>query len=109
MSIDYVKIGLRIGRRRRELKLKQKDLAEMINISPKYLSALETGRRHASLETIAAISEAMNTTYDYFLLGSIKKDIDRNIIDSLKLCSEEDKKVIQQLINICADKNQNRN
>lgn len=106
MSIDYGKIGLRIGQRRRELNLKQKDLAEMINISPKYLSAIETGRRHTSLETIVALCEALDTTSDYFLLGNIKKEIDNNIIDNLKLCSEKDKTVIQELIKICANKSQ---
>lgn len=106
MSIDYVKVGLRIGQRRRELKLKQKDLAEMINISPKYLSTIETGKRHAGLETIVSLCEVLDTTSDYFLLGNIKQDIDSNIIDNLKMCSEEDKKVIQELINICAFKNE---
>jgi len=105
ISINYEKIGFRIGQRRRELKLKQKELAEMMNISPKYLSNLETGKRHVSLEMLALLCISLNTTYDYFMLGNIRKDIVNNITDNLKVCSEEDKLVIFELSEICSRKN----
>lgn len=105
IKIDYEKVGFRIGQRRRELKLKQKELAEMINISPKYLSNLETGKRHVSIEMLALLCASLNTTYDYFMLGYIRKDIADNITDNLKMCSEDDKKVILALTEICSKKN----
>ncbi len=104
MSMDYVKIGFRIAQRRRELNLKQRELAEAIGISSKYLSNIETGKRHANLELIAVLCDALNATPDYFLLGNIKKDVESDIVDNLKLCSQEDKRVIKELVQICASK-----
>lgn len=107
MDINYEKVGLRIGQRRRELKLKQEDLANALGISSKYLSALETGRRNTTLEMLAAMCQELHATYDYFMLGNIRKDIDSNIMDSLMLCTQEDKEMIISLVNYCAARNKN--
>ncbi len=45
MEINHKDIGFRIGERRRKLNISQKDLAEQIGISSKYLSNIETARR----------------------------------------------------------------
>lgn len=74
MDLDYKKIGFRIGERRRELNIKQVELAEAIGISSKYLSNIEKGVKHASVETLFLLSNALNTTTDYFLLGNIRAD-----------------------------------
>ena len=104
--IDYETIGFRIGQRRRQLKLKQRELADILNISPKYLSNIETGSKHVSLETIISLSLALDTTVDYFLLGCIRRSIDDNIADMLKLCTERDKKVIYEMAQIFVKNNQ---
>lgn len=105
MKMNYNKIGLRIGQKRRELKLKQKDLAELLNISPKYLSNLETGKKNVTIKMLINLCNVLDETPDYFLLGTIRKDIDSNIIDNLKLCSEYDKAVISELVQICSKRN----
>ena len=107
MEINFVRVGSRISQRRKELKIKQTDLAEKIGIGHKYLSTLETGRRRTTLEMLASLCQALDTTYDYFLLGDIKKSIDANIMDSLMLCSEADKELIIEIINLCAARNKN--
>lgn len=104
MKVNYDKIGLRISQKRRELKLKQKDLAELLDISPKYLSNLETGKKNVTIDMLINLCNALGETPDYFLLGTIRKDIDSNITDGLKLCSEHDKEVISELIQICSHK-----
>ena len=105
MEINHKDIGFRIGERRRKLNISQKDLAEQIGISSKYLSNIETARRHVTLETLSYLCNALGVTPDYFLLGNFKNDTDTNITDNLKLCSEGDKEVIKELVKICAVKN----
>lgn len=107
MGINYKEIGFRIGERRRFLNIKQKDLADDMQISSKYLSNLEKARRHVTLEMIVDFSERLGVTPDYFLLGNYKKDIDSNIIDNLKLCSSKDKEMIAEIVRICANRNIN--
>lgn len=107
LGINYQNIGLRIGQRRRELKITQKEIAETIGVTDKYISNLETGKRNVNLELIAQFCEILNVTPDYFLLGNIKKDIDSNIIDELKLCSENDKSLICSIVHLCSNRQKN--
>lgn len=105
MQLDYEKIGFRIGQRRRELKLKQHQLAEMIGVSYKYISNFETGARHVNLEMIALLSDALEVTPDYFLLGNIKKEPSKNIVDMIMLCSNEEQEIISKIIEVIATQN----
>ena len=105
MEINHKEIGFRIGERRRKLKISQKGLAEKIGVSAKYLSNIEHARRHVTLETLSDLCNALGVTPDYFLLGNFKNDVNSNICDNLKLCSEKDKEVIKELVKICAAKN----
>ena len=105
MDINYRNIGFRVGQRRRELKLTQKEVAETIGVTDKYVSNIETGKRKINLDLIAEFCDIYNVTPDYFLLGNIRKDIDSNIIDNIKLCSEDDKKLIYAMSAFCAQRN----
>lgn len=49
-----------IKRLRIEQNLTQNDLAEKIHISEKYLSAIETGKKWGSFDTLLALSEALS-------------------------------------------------
>ena len=106
MGIDYEKIGLRISYIRKEAKIKQKDLAAEMNISQKYLSCLETGRKHVNLELLSELCSIFDSTFDYFLLGYIRQAPEENIWDLLKLCSEEDKETVYELVKYLAQRNQ---
>lgn len=109
MEINYKNIGMRIGLRRRELKITQKEIAEKIGVSDKYISNIETGKRNINLEMLSRMCEILYATPDYFLLGNIKKDIDSNIIDCLKLCSPEDKLLVFSIVEKCAERNRKSN
>lgn len=109
MEINYKNIGMRIGLRRRELKITQKEIAEKIGVTDKYISNIETGKRNINLEMLSRMCEILSATPDYFLLGTIKKDIDSNIIDCLKLCSPEDKLLVFSIVEKCAERNRKSN
>ena len=71
MDVQYKSIGKRIKLRRKELNIKQNELAEKLNISNNHLSSVENGREKPSLELLLNICELLNVTTDYLLLGNM--------------------------------------
>ena len=55
MDVQYKSIGKRIKLRRKELNIKQNELAEKLNISNNHLSSVENGREKPSLELLLNI------------------------------------------------------
>lgn len=108
LDIQYEIIGSRIQQRRKELGLKQYYLAEQLNISNNHLSSIETGREKPSLETLLHICDALHVTPDYLLIGNLHtNDIPQDILDSLRLCSEEDLKLARGIIELLVERNRN--
>lgn len=104
MVLNYRIMGFRIAQRRQSLGLKQAQLAKKVGISAKYISDIETGKRHPSLETLVKICEALRITPDYIILGAMVKEEDLNILDSLKLLSPQDKRKAEKIIRILCEK-----
>lgn len=71
MELDYRKIGSSIARRRRELHMKQAEVCERAGINDKYLSCIERAHSIPSLEVFLRICEALSTTPDHILIGSV--------------------------------------
>ena len=71
MNLDYKQIGANIARRRKELHLKQIEVCERAEINDKYLSCIETARSFPSLEVFLRICNALETTPDQILLGTV--------------------------------------
>lgn len=72
MELDYSQIGKRIAARRKELGLKQTEVCEKAGINDKYLSCIERATSIPSLEVVMRLAMALETTPDYFLVGSIR-------------------------------------
>ena len=101
MELDYIRLGKRIAQRRKQLNLKQNVLAEMLGISNNYLSSIECGKEHPSLEIIVNICNTLQVTPDYLLLGNMySNNIPQNITDGLKLCSNEDIDLLNSIMQI---------
>lgn len=77
MDLDYMLIGERIAKRRKELGLKQTQVCEKAGINDKYLSCIERATSIPSLEVIMRLAIALDTTPDVFLTGSIRYGEDR--------------------------------
>ena len=86
MELNYVEIGKRIARRRKELGLKQAEVCERAGINDKYLSCIERATSIPSLEVVMRISIALDTTPDEFLIGSVclKSDEWRDVAELLR-------------------------
>ena len=70
MKVNYGLIGKRIKEHRQRRNLTQEMLAELIEVSPGYISLVETGRKKASLETLLSISNVLNITLNELLVGN---------------------------------------
>ena len=85
--MKYDKIGIRLAKRRKELKYTQPQLAEIVGISKNHISQFENGGS-VSLEVLLDLCDALNITPDYLLLGTIRDTPTDDFIDLVKLCND---------------------
>lgn len=64
-------MGNRIKSRRKELRIKQSELAESLDISNNHISSIENGREKPSLDMFLKICDELKVTPDYLLLGNV--------------------------------------
>ena len=70
MELDYAQIDKHIAARRKELGLKQTEVCDKAGINEKYLSCIERATSIPSLEVVIRLAQALDTTPDFFLVGS---------------------------------------
>ena len=79
MKRDYALIGERIKFWRQKRGLTQEKLAEKVELTPGFISLIETGKKRASLEALLSLCRALNITINDLLAGNqIVQDIDYN-------------------------------
>lgn len=69
MQIDYKLIGKRIKKTRKEKRITQEMLSEMLDISVSYTSRIERGIVKISLETLVKTAAVLDMPVSYFLDG----------------------------------------
>lgn len=62
MFNSYKKLGENVRRIRKERKLTQEQLAELTNIDPKSIIAIEAGKRNPTFKTIQKIAKALKVS-----------------------------------------------
>ena len=97
-KINYKEIGNRIRQRRRELKLTQEKLSEILEISPTYISEIERGTGISSLATITKLSKVLKLDLDYLVFGISDTNIDKTFSKILNKIPKEHQKLY---IDIC--------
>ena len=101
MESQYTEMGRRIKLRRKELKIKQSEMAEALNVSNNHISSIETGKQKPSLDIFISICEYLNVTPDYLLLGALHSyNVPLDILDKLRLCSQEDIELTKNFVEI---------
>ena len=68
----YLRFGENVRALRREKHLSQEELSEMVFTTQKYISCIETGRAHPSLEACLRIADALHFSIDTLLKGIIE-------------------------------------
>lgn len=87
--VDLKKIGARIQEHRKEQHMTVEQLAELANISPEFLRAIESGQKGMSLTTLTNLSVALQISTDSLLFGSSSEEKYTVIIQVLQSCSSE--------------------
>lgn len=62
-------IGMRIWKIRDNMGYSQEKFSELIDITSRFLSDIETGKKGMSVNTLYTISKALNISCDYLLFG----------------------------------------
>lgn len=105
MELNYAELGKRIARRRKQIKMKQNVLAEVMGISNNYLSGIECGKERPSLEIFVKICNVLQVTPDYLLMGAMHpNNTPREISDGLRLCSDEDVELLAAILHILVER-----
>ena len=81
-------MGSRIRQIRKTRNLTQKDLALLVGVSDRHISAVENGRENPGIDMFIRLCEVLDVTPDYLLLGSMHDDVPKDITDRLRLCDE---------------------
>lgn len=108
MDKQYIEMGQRIKLRRKELKIKQAELAERLDISNNHMSSIENGRQKPSLDIFIEICKNLNVTPDYLLLGNMHGyNIPQDISDKLRLCDNADVELAAKIVELLVERNIN--
>ena len=70
VKVDYVLLGERIKFWRQKRNLTQEILAEKVELTPGFISLIETGKKRASLETLIRVSKELEITLNDLLVGN---------------------------------------
>ena len=70
MKVDYVLLGERIKFWRQQRNLTQEQLAEIVGVTPGFISLIEIGKRRVSLESLLSICKELEITLNELLVGN---------------------------------------
>ena len=66
-ELNFITIGKKIRFRRRQLKLTQEYVANMLDVNPSHVSNIECGRANPSLTALVHIADILHCSVDCFL------------------------------------------
>lgn len=105
--MDLKSIGKKIKEQRIRKNISQEKLAELIDVTPSYISNLESGNRIASLHTMLEIVNKLELSIDYLMLDDLtinsnEMKIDKKLIEFKNILAEiNDKGLIREYIVYC--------
>ena len=79
--MNRTEIGERIKERRLELHLTREQFSELINVTPKFLSDIETGEKGFSIETLERLVKNLGLSADYILFGEKENNSTINVVN----------------------------
>lgn len=95
--MNYVEIGEKIRKYRKEKGISQEELAERVGISVTHMSHIETANTKLSLPVFVSVTEALGIKADD-LLRAKRAECDTNVLgelsELLSECSEREARII---------------
>lgn len=102
---DLNGIGKRIQSRRKQLKLTQEQLAEMMNVSIQMVSNLERGNKAIRIDNLINLSQILDVSTDYILTGKATADDNEALTSRIAQLSPKDRKMIELMVEYCLTEN----
>lgn len=105
--MDLKSMGRKIKEQRIKNNMSQEKLAELVDVTPSYISNLESGNRSASLKTTLDIVNVLNMSFDYLMFESMTYNhnefkMDNNLVEFRNILEKiQDKELIQDYITYC--------
>ena len=99
--IDYKLIGSRLKRQRECLGLAQENLSEIVGITTVYLSKIENGKVHPTLEILSSLCNALHCDLGkIFLDTEIESDKYQNeaVVDMFQKCAPHVKQTALRIL-----------
>ena len=98
-------MGQRIMVRRKALRMTQEELAEILGVSTQMISNLELGKKAIRPENLVRVCEALNLSADFVLTGLNTQTAVDVVAEKLIQLSEEELRMVGDLINYMNSKN----
>lgn len=98
--MNWTAIGGRIRSQREYMGYTREQLAEMLDVTPKFCSDIELGVKGMSVPTLCKISETLHLTTDYILFGRECNDGHEPIFRILETCSSDEQRYAEELLKI---------
>lgn len=98
-ELDYVALGMRIRKARKERHVTQEQLGEICELSTAHIGHIERGTRIPSLDTLFRIAQALDISTDYLIFDSVAPD--KNLFTSLNsILQNKDKRKVKTFLTI---------
>ena len=97
MQINYQILGSKIKLLRKRKKLSQQTLSELVDISPTYMSYIESGIRSMSLDTLVSLANILDVTPDILLSESLKhntRSYTNEFTEVISDCNEYERRIL---------------
>ena len=101
MTVNNLAIGKRIQNIRERRGLSQFSLSELVDLSPGYISYIETGVKSMSLDTLVSIANALQVSSDELLVDCLENTVkasSHSFATILADCSEYERRVLEDII-----------
>ncbi len=102
-NLDRRAMGERIRKKREELNISREQFAEMLDITTKFCSDIESGSRGVSIKSLIAISDCLKLSTDYILFGDVSQTSNQVFIQSINKCPDSKKNFLLDIINKIID------
>lgn len=112
MAIDFELLGKRIKEVRGRKHLSQEELSYRADVTPQYISIVETGKKKVSLQVLVDIANGLGVSVDELLIGNQKSEMQAfwsEVAFLLKDCNPYEKRIVHdQLISLVKILKENR-
>lgn len=102
-DINYLEIGKRIQKQRKNLKITQEQLSEKIDVAPSYISEIERATSTPSIAVIVKIANVLDLNLDYLICGVNFSNIEGRFKELLRDIPEKNHSLFMDLCTSIAD------